>query len=248
MSLLRSAFQKITGNEFTDASDEFLNWLLASCPGMQHRGNILCFGQAIQNLPSEDPIVEIGAHAGLSANIICYLLKKHGRKNPVISIDPWIVRGWDDGKENVPEEYLFSLGSNPHVKRSDFAEFMMQSYIRNVKFFSAENLPFAFRMTSDTFFEKWNSGAIGKDIMGREMNSGGRISFVYIDGNHDYDFAKRDFVNADRHLVPGGFVLFDDSQRGSPFGCAKVAEEVKADERYTLVAENPNLLFRKSRG
>jgi hypothetical protein len=53
------------------------------------------------------------------------------------------------------------------------------------------------------------------DVFGRNVVLGGSLSFCYIDGNHTYGFAKRDFENKDRFLAPGGFIFFDDSGDGS---------------------------------
>ncbi len=33
-----------------------------------------------------------------------------------------------------------------------------------------------------------------QDILGRDIQLGGPLSFVYIDGNHQYDFAKETFT------------------------------------------------------
>jgi hypothetical protein len=74
---------------------------------------------------------------------------------------------------------------------------------------------------------------------------GGPIAFAYIDGNHAYDFARRDFENTDRFLVPGGFILFDDSADGSEFEVTRVVQEVLNSDAYEIVAKNPNYLLRK---
>ena len=82
-------------------------------------------------------------------------------------------------------------------------------------------------------------------MFGRETQLGGPIAFCFIDGNHSYEFARRDFENTDRHLQPGGFILFDDSGDGSDWGVCKVVAEVAATGRYELIATNPNYLFKK---
>ncbi len=71
------------------------------------------------------------------------------------------------------------------------------------------------------------------------------ISFAFIDGNHTYDFVRRDFEGIDRHLEIGGFVLFDDSSDSGGFEVNRLMKEVEALPRYDLVAKNPNYLFRK---
>ena len=36
-------------------------------------------------------------------------------------------------------------------------------------------------------------------------------SIAYIDGAHTYEQSMRDFQNVSRHLIGGGFIVFDDS-------------------------------------
>jgi hypothetical protein len=249
MSLRRKWIElakKLAGTHYIDASDEFINWLMVSNAGMQHRGNIACFKHAIENLPDECPILEIGAHAGLSANIMCYLLRKLNKTNQVISVDPWIVRGYHD-ETTMDADYLNSVGGETHISRLDYAEFIKESYLRNTAFFSASNLPLAFRMTSDDFFQALSNEESLKDIRGNVFNTESKFSFVYIDGNHDYDYALRDFQHADKNVVNGGFILFDDTEDASAFGCARLARELEKSNDYRLVMKNPNRLFIKIR-
>jgi hypothetical protein len=241
---LRKLLPGLCSPAFIDKADEYLNWLLVSNAGMQHKGNIHCFELAISQMPAGLPVLEIGAHAGLSANILAYLLHKHGRNVPVLSADPWIVRGYLD-EQNPGETYLQALGGNAQISRPAYADFICQSYLRNTRFFSPHNQPYGFRLTADAFFEKWSAAQSLTDLEGRSFITGGQLAFVYIDGNHDYDYCRRDFENAHRFLAPGGFILFDDSADGSAFGSARFAKELEANNAYTLVAKNPNRLFRK---
>jgi hypothetical protein len=90
----------------------------------------------------------------------------------------------------------------------------------------------------------WKSNRAYDDVLGRSFNLGGKLSFCYIDGNHTYDFAKRDFQNADAFLEIGGFILFDDSTL-LEFDVYKLMPEVMATGRYKLIAMNPYHLFQK---
>ena len=103
------------------------------------------------------------------------------------------------------------------------------------------------RWFSDEFFDRWSSGGMATDVFGRATPLGGPLSFCYIDGNHAYDFAKRDFENTDRFLVPEGFILFDDSGDGSGWEVCRVVKEVLESGRYRLVGKNPNYRVQKKR-
>ena len=116
---------------------------------------------------------------------------------------------------------------------------------RNVRMFSRYDMPYTIEAFSDEFFNAWSAGERRTDILGRALTLGGPISFCYIDGNHSYDYARRDFDNVDKHLQPGGFLLFDDSGDGSGWEVCRVVQEVMRTGRYDLVAQNPNYFFRK---
>lgn len=111
--------------------------------------------------------------------------------------------------------------------------------------FSRNDLPFTIETFSDEFFELWAASANCRDVFGRECTLGGEISFCYIDGNHTFEFAKRDFANTDKYLQVGGFILFDDSADGSGWEVCRVIGEALGTKRYEVVAANPNYFLRK---
>lgn len=215
-------------------SDEYLNWLQFANPGMLNAGNVWLMDHAVKNLPSDAPVLEIGAFCGLSTNVISYLLRSHGRSNRMFACDRWIFEGAEDGG---------SIGNGiPHPA---YREFVKSSFVRNIEFFSGASKPYAIEMFSDEFFALWRGRKSLSDVLGRAVTLGGPVSFCYIDGNHTYDFAKRDFTNTDEFLVGGGYVLFDDSYDGNHFGLTPLMREIEKDRRYELVARNPNYMFRK---
>jgi len=215
---------------------EFIDWLRYANAGMLDMGNLYCHEYAIKNLPSDNPVIEIGSFCGLSTNIITFYLQHFSKNNKVITCDKWIFEGSED------QEALLS-GST--VKHKEYREFVKETYIRNISFFSKHNLPYTVECFSDEFFALWESKEKRKDILGREIQLGGPISFAYIDGNHSYEFARHDFVNTDKWLEKGGFILFDDSCDFSTWEVRKVISEIKQSGRYEVVIANPNYLVRK---
>jgi len=222
-----------SGLEFINLMDDYLAYLSFANAGMLNKGNLLCFDYAIRNLPSKNPMVEIGSFSGLSTNIIAYFRRKHGVENELFTCDKWEFEGADGnvGDSDIPHD--------------EYREFVKASYIRNVRMFSRSALPRTIELLSDDFFSAWGRRQTVTDVMGRPAQLGGPISFCYIDGNHGYDFSRRDFLNTDRFLEPGGFVLFDDSADGSPWEVCRVIEEVKLLANYRFVVKNPNYLFQK---
>jgi hypothetical protein len=219
-----------------EAWSEYLSWLSLANAGMMDRGNVAGFDYALRNLPSASPIVEIGSFCGLSTNTLTYLKQIHGRSNPLITCDRWMFEGSETGR---------TLDPTTRVTHAQYSDFVKESFERNVSTFSSDDLPYTIEVFSDEFFELWARHANVDDVFGREIRLGGPISFCYIDGNHTYDFAKRDFENTDRWLEPGGFILFDDSADGSGWEVCGVVSEVLKSGRYEKIANNPNYLVRK---
>jgi Methyltransferase domain/Domain of unknown function (DUF4159) len=215
--------------------NEFIDWIRFANAGMLNTGNIYCFEYAVEHLPSGNPIVEIGSFCGLSTNLISFYLRKNNKANKLITCDKWIFEGAENG----------GLLGDSDVGHPKYRDFVRESYIRNISFFSENHLPYTIEEFSDEFFEAWKSGENRKDVLGRDIKLGGPISFAYIDGNHTYEFAKRDFENADRYLESGGFILFDDSADDSQWEVRRVIKEIKESGRYEIVINNPNYLVKK---
>lgn len=220
-----------------DISDEYVNWLCFANAGMLDRGNLYLMDYALSRLPSGAPILEIGSFCGLSANVLTHYKRKHKVQNKLITCDKWEFE--NAGKKS---DYV---GDSP-VQFSGYKTFVRESFLRNTRMFSGEDLPYTMEMTSEEFFEAWRGERAAKDVFGREMTLGGRLSFCYIDGDHTYEGAKKDFLGCDAFLEKDGFLLFDDSTVET-FGVRKLMPEVLASGGYALVAQNPNHLFRKTR-
>lgn len=215
--------------------DEFVRWLGYANAGMLKPGNAWSMDYAVRHLPSGNPLLEIGSFAGLSTNVICHLLRKHGRSNAFYTCDNWDVTGQQrDGR----------IGESA-VTFPEYAEFVKASFLRNVHFFSIQNRPYTVEAASAEFFERWAGHKSVRDVFGREVGLGGSITFCYVDGLHSCEAVREEFESIDLLLEPGGFILFDDSADSSPFGLARVMREIAASGGYDLVAQNPNYLFRK---
>ena len=226
--------------QFTQRQTEphdFINWLKFLNTGMLDNGNIYCFEYVIKNLPSNNPIIEIGSFCGLSTNLISFYLRKFNKSNNLITSDRWILADAD-----VPN---FLEESN--ITRSQYETFVKETYIRNISFFSKDHLPYTIEQFSDDFFKLWSEEKLVTDVIGRKVQLGGKISFAYIDGNHTYEYAKRDFENVDKYLEIGGFILFDDSADYSDWEVCQVIEEIKKGGKYEIIIHNPNYLVKKIR-
>lgn len=227
---------KLIINDQFFKSDNYIKKLCYVNGGFLNIGNIWCFDYALSNLPSDNPIVEIGSFCGLSANVITYLKLRHKVHNKLICIDSWDFSEGNDSN---------LIGSHPSLSNKKYTDIIKQKFRENIILFSDYDLPFPCHLKSKDFFQKWKRKDDIQDIFQRKIQLGGKITFAYIDGNHDYDFAKKDFEEVDKYLEIGGFILFDDSSDYSDFGVAKFMSELCNCSRYKLINRNPNYFFQK---
>lgn len=216
------------------ADDPYAMWLQFAIANMTDRGNYPLMDRAIAAMPPA-PVLEIGCWAGMTSCLLARYQRKHGRREPIFAVDPWIFerRPYFDRIEHIP------------VSGLQYQEFIAESYRRNLEFFCADQLPHTFRMTSDEFFLAWEQQQRLTDLFGREVQLGGPLGYAYIDGDHSLPQAERDYGNCDRWLLPGGFLFFDDSADDSVWEVARLMPRVQAEGGYELVAKNPHYLWRK---
>ncbi len=225
--------------------DDFILRLRCSVigEGMLHPGNIYLMEHAIQQMPEGGCVLEIGSYGGLSANLLTYLMQKHQRQAPLFCCDAWVYEGFHDEKGQATPY----MDGRSDVLRTDYMAHIKASFVQSAKLLSAHHLPHAIHLDSDRFFEAWNAGKTVVDVFERKTKLGGPIAFAYIDGNHAYDFAKRDFEHVARSLLPGGLVLLDDSAKHQKFGSAKLAQELRENSSFEVIMANPHYLFQKKR-
>jgi hypothetical protein len=216
-------------------ADEYISWLLSVHGGFLAPGNVRAFEHAVRNMPDGGAIVEIGSFLGLSTNLLVYLAIKHKRPHPVFSCDPWAFEAVEK-----------PIGGFFDAAGPAFREYARAVFILNATTFSGGRKPFTIEARSDRFLDLWTRGGEAKDVFGRTARLGGPVSFAYLDGAHAHDIVKADMAGLDRHLMPGGFVLLDDSADGAGFdGVTRVARELKRDPGYELVFKTPNYFLRK---
>lgn len=233
--VLRHAANRVDVHE-EKQHNEFLDWIRFAVPGMLAQENVDAMEYAIENMPPGHPILEIGSFCGLSTVVLSYLLSKRSEATPIFTCDKWQFEGQQLGSP---------LGDSPSVTHDVYRAYARDTFIRTMQSFAAPHLPYTIECLSDEFFRRWFENEKAVDVFGRSVTLGGEISFCYIDGNHTYEFAKRDFENTDRCLVSGGFILFDDSGDDSDWEVNQLTREIASGQQYELISHNPNYLFRK---
>lgn len=230
--------------------DEYTDWLMWANAGMTDPGTLHCMDHVMKNIPTEDPVIEIGVFCGLGTNLLTYFRHRHNRSNQIFCADKWVFEEHPvtaGGPGHGPDGG--HIGGMEHLTHDEYRQFVKDSYIRNIKTFCVGDLPYAVEEFSDDFFKLWRDGTTVTDVFGREAKLGGPIAFSVIDGNHTYEFAKRDFLNSDEYLVDGGFLFFDDTadMADMRWGVHDVVAEIKKSDRYEVVMKNPHYLFQKNR-
>lgn len=246
MSLYRKLLLRLY--PYKSLSDDYITRLQGSIggAGMLHPGNVYALDYAIRHAPSEGAMLEIGSFAGLSTNVITWLLRKTQRlSTPFFCCDPWVYDGFNDKVKRDDAVYMTHFEGCEHVTRAEYTRFIRESFVRNMQLFSQDALPKALHTDSDTFFEAWKKKEIHTDVFGRQAQLGGAMSFAYIDGDHSYDQARRDVENTLEYLLPGGYLLLDDSADYWKYGSVQLAKEMRRWKGLNLVMKNPNYLYIK---
>ncbi|MCW1966786.1 MAG: class I SAM-dependent methyltransferase [Anaerolineae bacterium] len=237
--ILLDALRQMRSAEFVKsdkivASDEYINWLCTVVGGWltPRHGNIRAFEHAIRNLPVQGAIIEVGSFLGLSTNLIAYFMAKYTKNNPFFICDPWVF-----------EETDKKIGGYFDASSQAFSNYAQAVFKLNCQTFSQNHYPFAIKVLSDDFFAQWKINANLNDVFDRTVSLGGAIAFAYIDGAHTYEATQKDFANVDQWIVPGGFILFDDSADGCGYESSIVAKEIMQNSRYRLVFKTPHYFF-----
>lgn len=213
-------------------NEAHLNRMFHSIPGWLDKGHLWSFEYAIKNLPNQNPILEIGTFFGLSTNTILYYLKKHNKTNLLITTD-WY-------RADIPQdEKICNV-----VNVQDYQTYIKDSFVRNVRFFNPQAQICSSDLSTNDFFAAWNTNEI-TNLFGGTFQPNNQISFAYVDGNHQYDYVKQDFINIDKILCKDGFILFDDSADYTNWGSKLVAREVAKLSNYKVIRKNPHYLFQK---
>lgn len=209
--------------------------------GMLHPGNVYLMECAIQNMPDNGAVVEVGLYGGLSTNLIIHLLQRYQRAAAFFGCDAWIYEGYHDqaGQDKT------GIDDRPDIPRDIYSAYIREAFMRATQLLSAGRLPGTCHCTFEDFYDQWAKQACATGVFQRTVQLGGPIAFAYIDGNHAYDFVRRDVENTARHLLPGGFMLLDDTADHLPFGSRRLAQEWNRRGDFELVKKNPNYLLRK---
>lgn len=98
--------------------------------------------------------------------------------------------------------------------------------------------------------------AFSTDLTAAALIASRKWSFIYIDGNHDYEIARRDWDLCAAHLSPGGLIVLDDSGLSTSYlppifatgghpGPSRLAQEIDRARFREILQVGHNRVFQK---
>ena len=203
------------------------------------------------------------AHALLTINeakLLYYLAKTINKKGVIVEIGSYkggstIVLA--KGSKSVNKEKVYAI--DPHntlppgrIGKEIFPKTTLQIFKKNIKKTKVDDYIIPIFKTSQEAEKDWNKP----------------IKLLWIDGNHDYEFVKMDYLLWEKYLIKGGIIAFHDTKSskniietiGLPAekydGPAKVVEEyilnskkfknIKSIDTITLAQKVKNITNKES--
>jgi hypothetical protein len=196
--------------------------LVDTIPGMCAEEKMHALMETMRHAPAGD-VVEIGSWRGRSAALFVLLARRY-HVGKVLCIDPWDVAALPQGDDLLDaasaaydaEESLRIF----EINLAPLAEGWL-NYIRGVSEDGAARYGPGLTVTTEAF------GATAYS---------GKISVLHIDGNHTLEQVERDTAMWTPHVVPGGWIIFDDYVWGWGDGPRQVADAFVEREDRRIAA------------
>ena len=166
-----------------------------------------------KNGPGYGEIVEISSFKGLSTI--------------------WLAKGSQLSKREVITAIDPHTGSPEHQEGGNLKDYMPNEgttfpiFLKNIDDFGINNIVNPLKMTSEDAFINWNKP----------------IRLLFIDGNHDYSYVKKDYILWESHLIDGGIIAFHDTEWEGPGKI--IAEYIRNSEKFREVIRVDGLTIAK---
>lgn len=143
--------------------------------------------------------------------------RKFSRRGRIVEIGSWKGRSTISlamGSKHSNGNKVYAI--DPHIgSRENKNINTKHEFKNNIKKFSLSNYVAPLFMKSDLAARKWRNGK--------------KISLLWIDGSHEYEDVKKDFVLWEKFLIDGGMVAFHDSFFSGPS---------KVIDKYVIMSGN----------
>jgi len=196
--------------------------LVGAIPGMCGEDKMIAVMEAMRHAPAGD-VVEIGSWWGRSAGLLVWLARRHGI-GKVLCVDPWDNAALRQGEPMVD------------AASADFdAAEALRIFEINLAPLAQGDLNYL-RLPSAQGARRYAPGlSVSTEAFGTTAYEG-RIAFLHIDGNHAEPEVAADCALWTPHVVPGGWIVFDDYEWAFGDGVKRVADSFVAENEARIEA------------
>jgi hypothetical protein len=207
---------------------QFLN-----TPGQCDEDKLQALCDITRLLPSGD-LLEVGCLYGRSAFALGYLASRH-QLGSLICVDPW----------NAAE--LTDQGPQAAVLNVDIVNIDLEKIFRIFLSTAAllDNIGYI-RKTSEAAFSVYEAARSQGVLSSPELGTvplAGHLSLLHIDGNHRYDYVRKDVEIWSPYLVAGGWLLLDDYVWAFGDGPQRLGDELLDSPFYDTAFVSGDTLF-----
>lgn len=210
-------------------------------PGQSDECKLMMLAHIARLLPVGD-LVEVGSFQGRSAFAIGWLAS-HYQIGNLVCIDPWDLKKIEHQGEKA------HLATQELRRGRDVIDLdkIFQSFIAAVALLG--NVGYI-RDISEAAIHVYRDAAARGRLPANELDSlplTGQIAMLHIDGNHRYDFVRKDVDLWLPHVMDGGWVLLDDYVWAFGDGPKRVGDELLGSEQFDLAFTASDTLFLRKR-
>jgi len=180
---------------------------------------ILAMMEVVRSLPQGD-LVEIGSKAGRSAFVLGWLARHYAIGN-VLCVDPW------NQADALRQTEIPDIARQQAID-NDYNIYFDQ-FIMNMLAFLPGTVNYLRCMSDDALPRYLGNRAVHTPELG-EVEYCGRIACLHVDGNHDFEFARRDIAYWSEQLLPGGWIIVDDYHWAFGDGAQRAADAFIAEQ------------------
>jgi len=196
--------------------------LIDTIPGMCGEPKMHAIVEMMRHAPDGD-IVEIGSWWGRSAGLFAWLSNRYGL-GKLLCIDPWLVAANPQGDALLDK-----------VSAELDTEEALRMFEINLAPLAGGRVNYI-RALSDDAAELYRPGLVVRTEAFGETAFEGAIAVLHIDGNHAEHHAQRDADLYIPHVVPGGWIIFDDYEWAFGDGPRVVADAFVAANAARIAA------------
>jgi predicted O-methyltransferase YrrM len=163
--------------------------------------------QFARHAPPTTHVVELGSWKGRSTAWLAHAVKDRGQGR-VVAVDTWAGTATEQLHKDLLKDYQ--------------PDQLYEEFLGNMRTLGLADVVEPWRMTTIEAARRWDRGAT--------------IGVLHIDASHEYLDVRADFEHWGPHVMPGGYIVFDDVPSWP--GPARLVTELP--RWYQFVAAAPN--------